>query len=279
MNGLDLSCLNGAYVSLLEGREPGLVEAVLRARSHPRDDAGVCWIEDSHGNQLYEVIDGVAVIGIYGSLVPVLSFHGSEYITGYNCIRIAAATALADPDVKAIAYDVSSPGGYVSGCFELAEFLREVSAEKPTMAIVRDLCASAAYALSSTAEIMTVPQTGAVGSIGVVRMHGDFSKMFKDWGIDITLIHSGARKVDGTPYRPLPEDVEAKWQTTVDAYRRLFADHVSAGRGIDLETVMNTEAELYDGPVNLIQARDLGLIDQIMSPDQAFAALVASLSA
>ena len=278
MNGLDVACLNGAYVAFLEGHSATLVEAVVRARSQSRDDASIVWIDECHGNQLYQVVDGVAVIGVYGLLVPALSFHGSDYITGYNGIRLAAATALADPEVKAIAYDHSSGGGYVNGCFELVEFLRSVSAELPTMAIVRDLSASAAYALASTADVITVPQTGAVGSIGIVRMHGDYSKMFESFGVDITLIHSGARKVDGTPYKPLPDDVNERWQKTVDAYRDLFADHVAEGRGIDRETILKTEAELYDGPVNLVQAKDLGLIDQIMSPDQAFEALVNSLS-
>ncbi|MCK7615190.1 S49 family peptidase [Roseibium sediminicola] len=277
MTGLELSSLNGAFVAILDGREMGLVTAIERAQAETRDCAYLTWLDHCSGSDLYTVVDHVAVIGVYGSLVPNLPFHGSDYITGYNCIRIAVSAALRDADVSAIALDISSPGGIVSGCFELCEFLREVREEKPVMAIVRDLAASAAYAIASTAHVIAAPETGAVGSIGVFRLHGDFSKMFEDVGINLSQIYSGARKVDGSPYMPLSDDARAKWQGVVDEYRELFAKHVSAGRDVSVADILSTEAELYDGPSNLNRAREIGLIDQIMSPDQAFAALVKSI--
>ncbi|EFO33912.1 minor capsid protein C [Roseibium sp. TrichSKD4] len=271
---LTLASLNGCCVSLLENRISDFAEKIQMIGKVPRDSAGLVWLDEGQPSRLYTAMDGVAVISVYGFLVSDLPFHGASWITGYNGIRLAFLAALSDPDIRAIALDVSSPGGMVSGCFELVEFIRQARGEKPIMAIVRDLSASAAFAISSAAEVITVPNTGSVGSIGVVRMHGDFSKMFSDVGLKVTLIHSGARKVDGNPYQELPDTVRESWQASVDAVRDLFADHVAAGRGIDRQTVLETEAELYDGPLNLARAREIGLIDQIMSPDKAFASLI-----
>ena len=56
---------------------------------------------------------------------------------------------------------------------------------------------SAGYVLASQADRIVLPRTGAVGSIGVVVMHADLSGQLSDAGVTVTLIHSGAHKVDG----------------------------------------------------------------------------------
>lgn len=236
---------------------------------------GAVWLEDASSRDLYMVVDGVALIGVYGLLVPDLPVHGAEFATGYNCIRIAAGAAFTDPSVKAVALCIDSTGGMVSGCFELVEHLRFAArqARKPLVSIVKDTAASAAYAIATAGDSISVPNTGGVGSIGVIRMHIDFSGALAQQGIGVNLVHSGAHKVDGNPYAPLPRAVLDEWQEDLDAYRVLFAETVAGGRPMTVQAVLETEARMYEGPVKTETARELGLVDAVLSPDDALAAL------
>jgi ClpP class serine protease len=67
-------------------------------------------------------VAGVAVIPICGTLVQKLgSLRPYSGMTGYDGIRQAFLTALADPEVNGICLDIDSPGGEVAGCFDLVD--------------------------------------------------------------------------------------------------------------------------------------------------------------
>src|SRR5258707_8549616 len=62
----------------------------------------------------YEVISGVAIIPIEGTLVQKLgSLHPWSGMTGYDGIRAMLSMAMNDEGVRAIVLDVDSPGGEV----------------------------------------------------------------------------------------------------------------------------------------------------------------------
>ena len=121
-----------------------------------------------------------------------------------------------------------------------------------------------------------LPRTGAVGSIGVVVMHADLSGQLSDAGVTVTLIHSGAHKVDGNPYAPLPDPVRARIQVEIDGIRTLFAQTVAAGRGhrLSAEAALATEAECFRG----LEAVASGLADDVSDPASAFAAFAAAVN-
>ena len=263
------------HVALASGTEAGLVDCLYRLAAGPDKIAGAVWLDEDPGGGLYETAGPLAVIGVRGYLLDYLPFHGAEWATGYNGIRAAVDAARRDPAVQAIALAVNSPGGLVSGCFELVEWLRTVADEVPLFAVVESLSASAAYAISSACKAgISAPVTSAIGSIGVYRLHMDLSGYLEKTGIAMTAVKSGKWKTAGSPYAPLGEEVEADWQATVDSYRSLFAEHVAAGRGISTDAVLATEARLYDGPLGIREALDLGLIDGILPPDEAFARII-----
>lgn len=215
--------------------------------------------------------NGVAVIPITGTLI---NRFGQSYglVTGYQFVRRQTALADADPDVKAIVYDVSSYGGEAAGCFETARIMRQAS--KPTLAVVDAQAYSAGYALASGAKRIAVTPSGGVGSIGVVAMHMDISKALSEMGIKITFIHSGEHKVDGNPFEPLPDDVKANLQKGVDASRADFVALVAEHRGLDAKVVYDTEARTYRAE----DALALGLIDVIATPSEAVQAFITELS-
>ena len=90
----------------------------------------------------------------------------------------------------------------------------------------------------------------------------------------VTLIHSGAHKVDGNPYEPLPDAVrDAHPGARSTVIRGLFAETVGAGRGrrLTADAALATEAECYRGA----EAVAAGLADEVSDPASAFAAFAA----
>ena len=123
-------------------------------------------------------------------------------MTGYDGIRQAFSAALADPAVKAILFDVDSPGGEVAACFDLADEVYVARGVKPMWSILSEHAFSAGYALASAADRVIVPRTRGTGSIGVMMMHIDWSAVLDENGLKVTFIHHGARKVDGASELP-----------------------------------------------------------------------------
>jgi signal peptide peptidase SppA len=220
-------------------------------------------------NKPFVFSDGIAVIPVHGMLIN--RFGGSYgYVTGYTFIRRQRDLAMADPDVKLIAYDVNSGGGEAAGNFELAHESFGMRSTKPTVAIVNSNCYSAAYAFASSADKIYVTPSGGAGSIGVVATHFDVSKMMENWGVKVTFIHAGDHKVDGHPFAPLPEAVQADIQARVDGTYAKFVELVAQNRGMTPEAVRETQARCYSAD----DALALGLIDAVASPMEALALVI-----
>jgi ClpP class serine protease len=154
--------------------------------------------------------------------------------------------------------------------------IRELSAAKPTLAIVNAVADSAAYLLASQARRIVVAEDGEVGSIGAVIMHIDRSRQVANAGIAITFIQAGAKKTEGNQFEALPDDLRRRLQAKVEATRERFASAVETGRGgrITAAAALATEADTYFGP----EALALGLADAVAEPSAAFAAFRAALN-
>lgn len=221
----------------------------------------------------YSVSDGVLVVPVKGSLLHDFPFQLGSWATGYEYIRRAIERGLEDDGVKTIALEINSGGGIVSGCFDLAEWIAEVRNQKPIRAYVNEMAFSAAYAIASSATDISVPQSGMVGSIGVLRTHISQSEMLKNLGIEITYIHAGEHKVDGNPTEPLSKEVKEKWKTDVESTYDKFVALVANNRLLDETEVRNTEAEIYQAE----EALEIGLADRIAPHPTSFAAIAAEI--
>ncbi|HEV8033522.1 S49 family peptidase [Yoonia sp.] len=222
-----------------------------------------------HGDAPYPVIDGIAVIEISGVLIHRGGWIGqSSGQTSYEGIAAQIDAAAGDPAVRGLALEIDSFGGEVAGVFDLADRIRAIRATKPVWAFLAEHAFSAGYALASQADRILLPRTGAVGSIGVVVMHADMSGQLDQDGMRVTLIHSGAHKVDGNPYTPLPDGVRADIQREIDVLRFLFAETVAAGRAARLsqEAALATEAATYRGT----EALSAGLADEVIDLTRGF---------
>jgi signal peptide peptidase SppA len=224
----------------------------------------------------YDMVGPVAVIPMQGTLVQKLgSLTPWSGMTGYDGLRQNLLMALDDPDAKAIVFDVASPGGEVSGCFELSDLIYEARGKKPMWAICDDHAYSAAYALASAADRVIVPRTGGVGSIGVVCAHCDISQALAGAGVKVTFITYGEFKADGHPEIPLSDEARERFQEDITAMGELFVETVARNRSIAAATVRDTKAATFMGEKGVA----LGLADEVAAPDAAFRALIKQISA
>jgi capsid assembly protease len=217
---------------------------------------------------------GIAVIPIHGTLVRrALGLDAMSGLTSYARIAADLDAALASPDVAGILLDIDSPGGEAGGVFELADQIRAASAIKPIWAHAGDSAFSAAYALASAAQRVTLAQTGGVGSIGVIALHIDQSVRNAQNGLSVTALYAGAHKNDATPHAPLTPQATEALQTEIDRLYALFVDHVAAMRGLDADAVRATEAALFFGE----DAVTAGLADAVAPFDAVLADFATAL--
>ena len=192
---------------------------------------------------------------------------------GYNAIRQAFLGALEDSEVRAIVLLCNSPGGEVSGCFDLVDTIYAARGDKPITAICDDMAYSACYAIASAADTIVVPRTGGVGSVGVITMHADWSEALKGAGVKVSIFQHGDRKAAGNPYAPLSKVDRDEFQADISALGDLFDNTAARNRGKTVASIREMQARTYMGAAGV----DAGLADAVLAPDEAFRVLLSEL--
>lgn len=222
----------------------------------------------------FDVVNGVAVIGVDGVLAPKANLF--TQVSGGASAQVLQAQveeAAADPSILAILLEVDSPGGSVFGVPELAAAVRAARDAKPVGALVTGLAASGGYWVASAANHVWITSGVAIlGSIGVVATHVDVSGRESAMGVKTTEVTAGKFKRITSQYGPLSKEGRADLQARVDAIYEVFVETVAANRGVSVETVL---AEMADGRDFVgKQAIEAGLADGVLSKPEAIAALL-----
>ncbi|MGJ7332557.1 S49 family peptidase [Morganella morganii] len=244
---------------------------ITQIRSAMMEDDDEYFSRKARKDSGYDVLEGIAIIPVYGTLVQKLgTLRPYSGMTGYDGIRRVFLTAVNDPEVKGICLDIDSPGGEVAGCFDLVDLIYAERGKKPIHAILSENAFSAAYAIASAADKIYVPRTGGVGSVGVIVIHCDWSQHIKDDGLKVSIITYGNRKAESNPYVALSDEAKAAIQHDVDEMGRLFVSAVSRNRGLSETVIRNTQAACYLAAEGV----QMGLADVVASPDVAFQELM-----
>lgn len=213
----------------------------------------------------YSIIDGVAVIPIDGVISKRMNMF-SQISGGVSTQLLQGdfAAALSDPLAHSILLLVDSPGGSIDGLQQAADDIRAARGVKPVYAFADGMMTSAAYWIGSAAEkVFSASDTTAIGSIGVIAKHTDFSKAQEKDGIKVTDIYAGKYKALGSSNAPLSDEGRATIQAQVDHAYSVFVDAVAKNRGVSTRTVLD---KMADGRVFLgKQAVEAGLVDGIAS--------------
>lgn len=207
---------------------------------------------DSDRPRNMQVAGDVAEIAIDGVLTEkpdcfALLFGSGN--TTYASIRKGLQQADADPAVKKIVLNISSPGGHVTGLFET---LAAIEATQKPISVLASQATSAAYGIAATAgPIRASTPAAEFGSIGVAV------RLFLDEDVvDIASTEAPKKRPDYST-----EEGQAVIREELDALHELFVDAIARGRETKASAV---NQEFGRGGVLLAkQARERGMIDSI----------------
>jgi capsid assembly protease len=251
-----------AKLNTIDGVSLGVVEL--------RQQANDAMEGERRETRFYDVVDGVAIIPVQGSLMQrVGGLDPYSGAVGYNQIDRKMIEANHDPNVRAILLDIDSPGGEVAGCFDLARKIASMSRRnggKPIIGAANEQACSAGYALISACDEIYMPETGMVGSIGVWTLLADLTRALDKGGIEITMIRAGDRKARGGPYERADKETFKKLQDWVEETRQQFATLVADNRKLSTAAVLAQEGDWFTGDDALTR----GLVDGIGSFESIF---------
>ena len=214
----------------------------------------------------YSVTSTTAVIPIVGELVNRGGgMDAMSGVTSYMALQDMLTDALSDPTVDAVMLDIDSPGGEAMGNLDFAEWLAQQRGEKPIWASINQMACSAAYAIASAAEWITIGADGMAGSIGVVYCHTDLSGEMANDGVKVEYLFLGARKIDGASTGPLTDPARAEMMGKMTGIYDRFCQVVATNRGISVDAVRATQAAIYRGQ----DAVTAGLADEVLTQEQA----------
>jgi len=214
------------------------------------------------------------VISMYGVIEPRPSIMGRELgRTSYEAIGRTFDMLLSDESIKAIILDVNSPGGWVSGCQELAAKIAAGRGVKPIVAIANPMAASAAYWICAAASRVYCMPSGDVGSVGCIKSAFDYSAMNERIGVKAELFRAADSPLKGeeNDVEPLTEEARGYIQKRIDEMGRTFVADLARLRGVPEETV---RAKFGKGRVvGAKEALAAGMIDGLDTLDGVLAKL------
>jgi ClpP class serine protease len=216
----------------------------------------------------------IGLLMVDGSLTykPVMTMCG-EAGTSYQSL-VDQVEAMAESGIKTIVMEVTSGGGEASHVFQAAEDIRAACDENGIKLIgyADTMAASAAYALIAICDEVIANPSASLGSIGCVVALLDMSKAMEQAGYKRIFVTSGESKVPFAEDGSFKQEFLDEIQADVNRLNVEFANHVSKYTGLDVATIMDFEAKVFDAE----EAVNLGLANKIMTNKQ-FAAYVANL--
>ena len=233
--------------------------------------SNVDWIEAENFGLTYNIYNRVAIIPIHGLLTKRTEQFAPIFgTTSYEEIYNAISQAQKDQDVSSILLDIDSPGGEVSGLFDLVDFIYLSRNIKPIYSVANDHAFSAAYAIASATSRIFVNRTSGVGSVGVIATHVDVSEADKKDGIKFTTVFAGSKKNDLSPHEPISDEAVSDLQNEVDRLYEMFVETVSRNRNLSAEQVKATQAATYFAENSVA----IGLADELISSEKMFEKII-----
>ena len=181
--------------------------------------------------------------------------------------RTEALARVAENDnTKALLVHINSPGGTTLGGEELFHAIRKVGENKPVVAVVGTLGASAGYLGALAADHIVARTTSLTGSIGVLFETAEFSRLLDTIGVSTEAIKSGPMKDVPSPFHPLADADRAVVQALVDDVHQWFIDRLAERRRLArTEAAALADGRIFTGR----QALAAKLIDEIGGEDAA----------
>ena len=121
--------------------------------------------------------------------------------------------------VQGVILSIDSPGGTTAGGEAIYEAVRKLAGEKPVVAQVGTLAASAGYMIASASDHIVARQSSIVGSIGVLVQFPDVTGLMEMLGVKLEGVKSSPLKAEPSPFTPTTEEERAMLRALVmDSY-------------------------------------------------------------
>jgi protease-4 len=170
-----------------------------------------------------------------------------------------------NPRVRAVLFEIDSPGGTAIASEQLYVAARRLAARKPVVAWIKGTGASGAYFLACAATRVLAFPSAIVGSIGVISVRPVVVDALRRVGARVVVTKTGPFKDLGAPWREPTEEDEARERELVDAIFQRFTGAVRSARGYDEASLARvTTGEVWLGT----RALELGLIDGIADDEE-----------
>lgn len=161
---------------------------------------------------------------------------------------------------KGVIITVDSPGGTTAGGEAIFDEIRLLAQEKPVVAQVGTLAASAGYMVASAADHIVARQSSIVGSIGVLMQYPDVTELMDKVGVKLVAIKSSRLKAEPNPFTPTTEEERAMIRAMIlDSYD-WFVDLVAERRPLSREEALRlADGSIFTGR----QAAERKLVDAL----------------
>lgn len=172
------------------------------------------------------------------------------------------------PRVKGVIVWINSPGGTTAGGEAIYEAVRRLAEEKPVVAQVGTLAASAGYMIASAADQIVARQSSIVGSIGVLVQYPDVTGLMETVGVKLEGVKSSPLKAEPSPFTPTTEEGRAMIRALVMDSYDWFVRLVEERRPLTHEEVLKVaDGSVFTGR----QALQRKLVDALGGEREAVA--------
>ncbi|MCG6114110.1 MAG: signal peptide peptidase SppA [Mesorhizobium sp.] len=173
--------------------------------------------------------------------------------------------------VQGVIVAISSPGGTTTGGEAIFEALRTLSEQKPMVAEVGTLAASAGYMIATASDHIVARQSSIVGSIGVLVQFPDVTELMENIGVSYEAVKSSPLKAEPNPFTPTTDEEREMLRALVMDSYDWFVDLVTDRRALTRQQVLAlADGSIFTGR----QALERGLVDALGGEEVAKAWLV-----
>lgn len=213
---------------------------------------------------------GIARIPFAGVLIKgAAAWEKGSGALAHGDVEADISEAVNDPNVRAIFFDVDSPGGTCAGSFELADLIAATAQVKPTMAWVEGCCASAAFLCMSGCGLIYGSRTSEIGAIECYMPWVDVSLAYKEKGYVVDIIKPDQSKHAAAGFRgtSLSEEQRAYLKEQTEDLLRMYVTHINEARPKVPESAM--DGRTFIGQRGI----EVGMFDSVTTKEQAIADL------
>ena len=224
---------------------------------------------------VYRIESGVAIAKIKGAMIANTSWLSRIYgIVSYQDIQEVLAKLVRNQDVQTIVLDYDTPGGSFAGIAECGRAIQAVDKVKPVYSYVSGSAHSGGAWLSTAARaVYGVPESSSYGSIGVIVVHTEVSRLRQEIGYNDTVFRSAPKKALGTPYEPLSDEARAEINSDISYIHDLFVSALSS----HLSKPFSDIAKIATGATFWApRALELGLVSKLLPIEELVGTLAAN---